>query len=616
MADLGVHIKDINTEARARARERADALLMPHRALGKLLDIGEKVAGIAGFPTPDLSRKMIVVMAGDHGVTEEGVSAYPSEVTGQMVHGFTVGVAGINVLSRHGGIEVRVVDMGCKADLSALVASGAVIDAKVGPGTANMRRVPAMTREQAVLCIKRGADIARRLAADGVRMIGTGDMGIGNTTPSAAIAAVTTGRKVSDLTGRGTGVDDAGLAKKTRVIQESIAARAPDARDALDILSKIGGFEIGGISRSHPGCGGSPRARRDRWRHLDGRRGAGVAGRPAGGGLHVRRPPLRGAGAPGNAVPARPFAHPRPGHAPGRRNGLRPGDAHHRGRRESDPGNGHLCRGGCERRMRRFFSALAFLTVIPVPDALKSRAVNGMFAGYPAAGLVIGALLSAAAAGAAWLFPPVVASAVLVGVSLLVTGAIHLDGLADCADAFYGRRDRETVLRILKDPRIGTMGGAAIGLSLLLRTASFLSIPTGVLVIALPAASMLSRGAVLAAMRLLPYARSEAGIISSGTAGKAGKAVSRTSGTGLVLLAVVSALVAAVFFPVPVGAALIALALFWRLSWKKIGGCTGDVLGAGIEIAEIVFFLALAAMTKAAPAWGLFPAVQRAVGVQ
>ena len=180
--------------------------------------------------------------------------------------------------------------------------------------------------------------------------------------------------------------------------------------------------------------------------------------------------------------------------------------------------------------MRRFFSALAFLTVIPVPDALKSRSENGMFAGYPAAGLVIGALLSAAAAGAAWLFPPVVASVLLVGVSLLVTGAIHLDGLADCADAFYGRRDRETVLRILKDPRIGTMGGAAIGLSLLLRTASFLSIPTSVLVLALPAASMLSRGAVLAAMRLLPYVRSESGIISAGSAGarEAGKAASRT----------------------------------------------------------------------------------------
>lgn len=263
--------------------------------------------------------------------------------------------------------------------------------------------------------------------------------------------------------------------------------------------------------------------------------------------------------------------------------------------------------------MRRFFSALAFLTVIPVPDVLKSRSENGMFAGYPAAGLFIGALLAAAAAGAAWLFPAVAASVALVGLSILLTGAIHLDGLADCADAFYGSRDRETVLRILKDPRIGTMGGVAIGLSLLVRTASFLSIPTSVLVLALPAVSLFSRGAVLAALRLLPYVRGEAGIISPAGAAPA---VSRRKGAGIVILAVVSTLAAAALFPVPVGAALIALVLFWRLSWKKIGGCTGDVLGAGIEIAEIVFFLALAATTKTALAWGFFSAVQRAVGLQ
>jgi nicotinate-nucleotide--dimethylbenzimidazole phosphoribosyltransferase len=245
---LGVRVPDIDGDARRRAQERAESLLMPRRALGKLLDIGEKVAGIAGFPTPDLSRKTIVVMAGDHGVTEEGVSAYPSEVTGQMVHGFVAGLAGINVLSRHAGIAVQVVDMGCRADLSALVASGAVIDAKVAPGTANMRRQPAMSPEQATLCIQRGAAMARRLAGDGVRMLGTGDMGIGNTTPSTAIAAVTTGQRGSALTGRGTGIDDEGLARKARVIEESIAARAPDPRDPIDILCKIGGFEIGGIA--------------------------------------------------------------------------------------------------------------------------------------------------------------------------------------------------------------------------------------------------------------------------------------------------------------------------------------------------------------------------------
>src|SRR5271157_5370374 len=146
----GIRITDIDVQSRARASARADSLLMPRRALGKLLTLGEKVAGITGFDSMDLSRKMVVVMAGDHGVTEEGVSAYPSEVTGQMVRGFTAGMAGINVLSRHAGIEVRVVDMGCRADLADLTSKGAIIDARVAAGTANMRKGPAMTAEQAL----------------------------------------------------------------------------------------------------------------------------------------------------------------------------------------------------------------------------------------------------------------------------------------------------------------------------------------------------------------------------------------------------------------------------------------------------------------------------------
>ncbi len=244
---------------------------------------------------------------------------------------------------------------------------------------------------------------------------------------------------------------------------------------------------------------------------------------------------------------------------------------------------------------RGFFSALAFLTVIPVPDSLKSRRDYGMFCGYPAAGLTIGVLLAAAAAGAEWLFPPLVAAVFLAAVSVVLTGAIHLDGLADCADAFYGRRDREKVLSILKDPRIGTMGGAAIGLSLLVRAASFYSLPAAMLVTALPVLSMFSRSIVLAAMRVLPYVRAETGIISAGAAARPVP----------LLPAAFGVTAAAVLLPLPVGAALIACIFFWRLSWKKIGGCTGDVLGATIEIAEIVFLLALTAQVKAALPWGL-----------
>jgi len=245
--------------------------------------------------------------------------------------------------------------------------------------------------------------------------------------------------------------------------------------------------------------------------------------------------------------------------------------------------------------VRAFFSALAFLTVIPVPERWKTGRENGMFGAFPFAGLVVGGLLCAVAAGAAWLFPPAVAAVVLAGLSVLLTGAIHLDGLADCADAFYGRRDRQDVLRILKDPRVGTMGAAAVGLSLLLRAASFLSIPAGLLLPALPVAAMAARAAVLPAMALLPYVRGESGIITARAAWEPGR----------IALGAAAVLIAMILFPVPLATALAGLALFWRLSWKKIGGCTGDVLGATIEIGEVLFFLALAATEKAGLTWGL-----------
>ena len=243
--------------------------------------------------------------------------------------------------------------------------------------------------------------------------------------------------------------------------------------------------------------------------------------------------------------------------------------------------------------LRSFFSAFAFLTVIPVPERMKSRRENGMFAGYPAAGLAIGLVLTAFAAGAQGLFPPAVAAVALVALSLAVTGALHLDGLADCADAFYGSRDRETVLRILKDPRVGTMGAAAVGLALLAEGASFLSLPARLLAVSLPVAGLFSRSVVLVALRVLPYVRGKSGILAR----------KPSKGAGLAVLGGVSVLIALVLLPIPVAAALAGLVVFWRVAWRKIGGCTGDVLGATIQIAEIAFFVALAATANA----GLHP---------
>jgi adenosylcobinamide-GDP ribazoletransferase len=243
-----------------------------------------------------------------------------------------------------------------------------------------------------------------------------------------------------------------------------------------------------------------------------------------------------------------------------------------------------------------FFSALAFLTVIPIPEVLKSRTENGMFLGYPAAGFVIGALLSLLYLAAGLLFPSPVAALVLVAAAVALTGGLHLDGLADCADAFCGKRDRESTLRILKDPRIGTMGGSAIALSLLARYAAFSSLPPRTLLLGLPLATTFSRTVVLAAIRVLPYVRSEGGILRHKPARL----------EGLLALGVVVLLALAVLLPIPVASALVVLALFWRMSWNRIGGCTGDVLGASIELAEIVFLLVLGAMVKQGWSTGLF----------
>jgi len=244
---------------------------------------------------------------------------------------------------------------------------------------------------------------------------------------------------------------------------------------------------------------------------------------------------------------------------------------------------------------RAFVSALTFLTVIPLPDSWKTARPNAMFWGFPPAALLVGALLAAAAAGAQWLLPPLVAAVVIAALCVLLPGAIHLDGLADCADAFYSRRDRQDVLRILKDPRVGTMGAAAVALSLLLRTSAYLAIRPAVLLAALPAAALLARSAVLPALWLLPYVRGESGIIAAPEAGAGARTV---LGTAFVVIALA-------FFPIPGAAALLALAVLWRLAWEKIGGCTGDVLGATIEVAEVIFAAALAATEKAGLAWGL-----------
>jgi nicotinate-nucleotide--dimethylbenzimidazole phosphoribosyltransferase len=236
-----------DSDFRDKAKERLDQLALPHWALGDLMDLGIDLAGITRSMKPPVSRKAIVTMAGDHGVVAEGVSKFPQEVTPQMVYNFVNGGAGINALARQAGAEVVVVDMGVASDLTDLAEQGKIINKKVGLGTDNIAKGPAMSHAMAQRSIESGIDIAYELG-ERIDIFGTGDMGIGNTTPSTAIAAVITKKSIQELTGRGTGLDDEQLAHKQEVIQEILDRNKPDPKNGLDILAKVGGFEIGGIA--------------------------------------------------------------------------------------------------------------------------------------------------------------------------------------------------------------------------------------------------------------------------------------------------------------------------------------------------------------------------------
>ncbi len=248
-----VSIRPPDPEARREARERQARLTKPPGSLGRLEELSVQLAGIRRTARPQLRRKAILTMAGDHGVTAEGVSAYPREVTAQMVANFLAGGAAVNVLASHVGARVVVADLGVAVDLSALAAAPAAPGArlvlrKVGQGTRNLARGPAMSAEEARRCLEAGIEVLAEEADRGLDIVGLGEMGIGNTTPAAAITAVMTGTPVAEVTGRGTGLDDEALGRKVRVIEAALAANRPDPRDPLGVLAAVGGFEIGGLA--------------------------------------------------------------------------------------------------------------------------------------------------------------------------------------------------------------------------------------------------------------------------------------------------------------------------------------------------------------------------------
>jgi nicotinate-nucleotide--dimethylbenzimidazole phosphoribosyltransferase len=243
--DIISRIAPLDRDAMQAALMRQETLTKPKGSLGRLEELSVQVAGITGNPSPRIEHKVVLVMAGDHGVVEEGVSAYPQAVTAQMVDNFLRGGAAISVLARHVGARVVVVDMGIAVDI---FPHPDLLVKKIAHGTGNIACQAAMTREQATQALETGAEIVGEQIVKGMDILATGDMGIGNTTPSAAIAVALSERPVTEIAGRGTGVDQAGLQRKIEAIQRSLEINRPDPHDGLDVLAKVGGFEIGGLA--------------------------------------------------------------------------------------------------------------------------------------------------------------------------------------------------------------------------------------------------------------------------------------------------------------------------------------------------------------------------------
>ncbi|MEW6673163.1 MAG: nicotinate-nucleotide--dimethylbenzimidazole phosphoribosyltransferase [Thermodesulfobacteriota bacterium] len=245
MEELFANIQPVKAEFYKLAQQRLDNLTKPPGSLGRLEEFARRLVAIYKTEMPEIPKKVVFTFAGDHGVAVEGVSAFPQEVTAQMVLNFISGGAGINVLARHAGADVVVVDIGVNYDFDALKG---LVRKKVVRGTRNIAEGPAMTPAEAVRCLAVGRELAQEYADRGYRLFATGEMGIANTTPSSAIAAVITGKSVAEVTGKGTGIDDAAFDNKVRIIARAISVNRPDPLNGLEILARIGGAEIGGIA--------------------------------------------------------------------------------------------------------------------------------------------------------------------------------------------------------------------------------------------------------------------------------------------------------------------------------------------------------------------------------
>ena len=235
-------IKPLDRRAMGAAQARQDELTKPRGSLGRLEELSIQIAGIKSQVIAGFQHKAIITMVADHGVVNEGVTLYPQEVTAQMVSNFLNGGAGINVLARCVGARVIVVDMGIASDLPA---HSDLVCKKIAYGTRNMAQQAAMTPGEAVKSIEAGIEIVEAEITKGLDIVGTGDMGIGNTTASSAICAAITGESVEEVTGRGEGLGSEQLAHKVRVIEKALKLNKPNPREPIDVLAKVGVSKLG-----------------------------------------------------------------------------------------------------------------------------------------------------------------------------------------------------------------------------------------------------------------------------------------------------------------------------------------------------------------------------------
>jgi len=236
-------IGGLDEKLMAEAQLRLDNLTKPIGSLGKLEEVVRRIVGITRNLYPKVDKKTIVIMCADNGVVEEGVSSCPKSVTSSVTRNFTKGITAVNVLSRCAKADVAVVDIGVDDDINC----NGVISRKIRKGTWNIARGPAMERNEAVKAIETGIEVVKELSEKGINLLGTGEMGVGNTTTSSAVSSVLTGIDVEVMSGRGAGLTDEALMNKIKVIKSAIEINKPDPKDPVDVLAKVGGFDIAGL---------------------------------------------------------------------------------------------------------------------------------------------------------------------------------------------------------------------------------------------------------------------------------------------------------------------------------------------------------------------------------